>query len=126
MLRFSKTILALAALAGSALPALALETSTQVVLTFDGNAERNVMSYLCEGTDEPIVVEYINAAPTFLAFVPIDGKKQIFVNVVSASGARYASGALEWWSKGPDATLTDVTAPEGTAPIACSEAAETP
>ena len=31
----------------------------------------------------------------------------IFVNVISASGARYVSGARTWWVKGDDAILTD-------------------
>ena len=30
---------------------------------------------------------------------------RVFVNVVSASGARYVSGSYVWWSKGDTATL---------------------
>jgi membrane-bound inhibitor of C-type lysozyme len=103
----------------------AVETSMQIVLQLSGNAERIVTRYQCEGL-EPFEVEYVNAAPVFLAFVPVEGEKLLFVNVLSASGARYASGQYEWWSQGAEATLTDLTAPEGTAPATCLEATETP
>lgn len=114
------------ALALLPLPALALEAATQVTITFSGNSETNVISYHCEGIETPISVTYINANPTFIAFVPVAEQKTLFVNVIAASGAKYVSGQYEWWTKGPDATLTDTTAAEGTAPLACTEAAETP
>ncbi len=107
------------------LPARAVESATQLTLTLPGNAQTVTATYQCEGTD-PIEVQYVNAAPLFLAFVPVAGERQLFVNVISASGARYASGQYEWWTKGPDATLTDLTAAEGTAPVACTESSETP
>jgi membrane-bound inhibitor of C-type lysozyme len=103
----------------------AVETALQLVLELPGNAERNVVRYECDGA-EPFAVEYLNAAPTFLAILPIEGEQQLFANVVSASGARYVSGRHEWWTSGSEATLTDVTAPEGTAPLACFEIVDTP
>jgi membrane-bound inhibitor of C-type lysozyme len=106
-------------------PALAVDTSMQIVLELKGNAERNVLTYTCEGA-EPFDVEYVNAQPIFLAFVPVAGEKLIFVNVLSASGAKYASGQYEWWTKGSEATLTDLTAAEGTKPLTCLENSETP
>jgi membrane-bound inhibitor of C-type lysozyme len=105
--------------------ALAVETSMQIVLELTGNAERVVHSYECDGM-APFEVEYVNAAPVFLAFVPVDGEKLVFVNVVAASGARYASGVYEWWTRGSEATLADVTSPEGTAPLSCFEVIDTP
>lgn len=114
------------ALALLPLPALALEATSQIVLTFPGSSETNVVSYHCEGVETPISVSYVNANPTFIAFVPVAGETMLFVNVIAASGARYVSGQYEWWTKGADATLTDATAAEGTEPLSCTEAAETP
>ena len=42
-----------------------------------------MVSYQCADMEAPFAVEYINAAPLFLAFVPIAGDKQLFVNVIS-------------------------------------------
>jgi membrane-bound inhibitor of C-type lysozyme len=106
-------------------PVKAVETSMQIVLELQGNAQRDLKAYQCEGA-EPFDVEYVNAAPIFLAFVPVAGEKLIFVNVMSASGARYASGQYEWSTKGGEATLTDLMAAEGTPPLACLEHSETP
>jgi membrane-bound inhibitor of C-type lysozyme len=102
-----KPLLLAAALSLAALPAGAVETSMQLVLELEGNAQRDVTTYQCEGIEEPMVVEYINAHPIFLAIVPIEGENLIFVNVVSASGARYVSGQYEWWSRGNEAFFTD-------------------
>jgi membrane-bound inhibitor of C-type lysozyme len=102
-----------------------IETTLQLVLELPGNAERNVVRYECDGL-EPFAVEYVNAAPTFLALVPIEGEPQLFVNVIAASGARYVFGRYEWWTRGSDATLADVTAPDGTEPLACLEIIDTP
>lgn len=107
-------------------PAMAVESSMQIVLELSGNAQRDVTSYECEGL-EPFDVEYVNAAPTFLAFVPVNGEKLLFVNVLAASGARYASGQYEWSTKGAEATLIDLTAEEGAPPLAtCIEHSLTP
>lgn len=43
-------------------------------------------------------VEYINRGNNHLAIVPIHGSSLIFANVISGSGARYASGSLIWWT----------------------------
>jgi membrane-bound inhibitor of C-type lysozyme len=43
-------------------------------------------------------VEYINRGDNHLAIVPVHGTSLIFANVVSGSGARYASGSLIWWT----------------------------
>lgn len=102
-----------------ALPAPAVEVSTQLVLTLEGNAQRDVVSYTCEGWDETLTVDYINAHPVFLAIVPIEGENPVFANIVSASGARYASGRHIWWTQGNDAFLYDETAGEDAEPVAC-------
>lgn len=99
-------------------------------LGLSGNAEVKVVKYDCEHHD-PIVVQYLNAAPNFLAIVPVeqDGASSslVFANVISGSGAKYAAGKYEWWTKGSDATLHDVTEGLDAAPVlTCSEEIDTP
>lgn len=101
-----------------------VETSMQVVIGLSGNAERNVVTYECDGV-EPFSVAYLNAQPNFLAFVPVGGNDLVFVNVLAASGARYVSGSYEWWTKGSDATFADLSQPDAE-PVACLEVTETP
>lgn len=100
------------------------DVSAQVVLNLNGSFERNIVQYHCEGL-EPFAVDFINAQPNFLAILPIGGKKLVFVNVMAASGAKYVAGQYEFWTKGSEATLTDLQA-EPQTPLACSEASETP
>jgi len=107
-------------------PAFAAEPAMQVVIPLAGNAQQDVKTYHCDGIDEPLTVQYINADPTYLAFVPIDGQRLIFVNVIAASGARYASGQYVWWTKGASADLYDETKGEDAKPISCSETNDTP
>ncbi len=121
-----KKLLAVAALGLLAFPAPAVETSMQLVLTLEGNAQRDVVTYSCDGHDEPLTVEYINAHPIFLAIVPVEGESLIFVNVVSASGARYASGQYVWWTRGNDAELHDEMAGEDAEPMSCHADVDTP
>lgn len=107
-------------------PALAMEPAMQVVIPLAANAQQDVKTYHCEGIEEPLTVQYLNADPTYLAFVPVDGQKLLFVNVVSASGARYASGQYVWWTKGASADLYDETKGEDAKPVSCSEVNDTP
>ncbi|WP_374424124.1 MliC family protein [Paracoccus sp. (in: a-proteobacteria)] len=62
--------------------------------------------YSCDG-GAPFDMQYVNADENNLALIPVAGSERVFVQVVSASGVRYVSGAHEWWSKGEAATLTD-------------------
>jgi membrane-bound inhibitor of C-type lysozyme len=102
-----------------------LDVSAAVILNFSGNFERTVVQYDC-GQSEPLKVEYINAAPNYLAIISIEGgPKLVFVTVLSGSGAKYAAGEYEWWNKGSEGTLTNLTTP-GADPIACTEISETP
>ncbi len=101
-----------------------LDVSAAVILSFSGNFERSVVQYDC-GLSEPLVVDYVNAAPNFLAIVPVDGQKLVFVTVLSGSGAKYAAGEYEWWSKGGEATLSNLTTPDAE-PLSCAEITETP
>ena len=55
-----------------------------------------------------VSVNYINAGENSLAVISSKDIDRIFVNVFSASGARYVSGEYEWWSKGDKATFTNL------------------
>ena len=108
--------------------AQAVETSIEIELGTSGDFERREILYDCSD-GEPFDVTYINAAPNFLALVPIADEPElhIFTSVISASGARYASGQWIWWTKGPDASLYDATLGEDAEPIlTCTEFVNTP
>ena len=122
-MRRTALITALIALASPALAAA--NVSMGLDLTGDGQVQTVV--YGCGEGTEPLSVKYINAAPNFLAIVPIDGQDLVFVNVISGSGAKYVAGQYEWWNKGSDATLHDVTEGLDAAPVlSCSENVQTP
>ena len=118
-------LFAAAALAALSAPVLA-GASVTIGLAVTGDMERKLATYACEGHD-PLIVEYLNAAPNFLALVPVGDQTLIFVNVISASGAKYESGSYVWWTKGNDATLHDITEGLDAAPVlTCSEQVDTP
>ncbi len=109
-------------------PVVTPATSASVVLTLEsaGNIERNVVVYQCD-TGESLAVQYINAAPNFLAIVPVDGQNHVFATTISASGARYVSGPYEWWSHQGEGTLRDLMQDEDAEPLAsCNEVGNTP
>lgn len=100
-----------------------VDVSAQVVLSLTGDFEKTTHQYQCEGLD-PFTVEFINAEPNFLAIVPVGDRKMVFVNVIAADGAKYVAGQYEFWTRGSDATLTDLQAdPQG---VECTEAVNTP
>lgn len=107
-------------------PPLTATSSVTITLESAGDIERKVVAYLCDdGT--ALSVQYLNAAPNFLAIVPVEGKNHVFATTISASGARYVSGPYEWWSDGDEATLRDLMQDEDAAPLAtCSAAGNTP
>lgn len=135
-------LVTLAALPALAIPALAqnatpaapatppppvVSSSVHIDLGTTGDFDRKAMNYGCKGREQPLVVTYINAAPNFLALVPVEDGTLLFTTVLAASGAKYASGKYVWWSKGPDASLYDLTQGDGSKPIlTCSEVSETP
>ena len=99
-----------------------------LTLTLESNSdiERTSATYLCDN-EQALQVHYINAAPNFLAIVPVDGQSHIFATTISASGARYVSGPFEWWSKGGEGTLRDLTQGDDAEPmLTCTSATETP
>lgn len=134
-------ILALAAALGmvAIMPAVAQEdaaplspsapsTVAALTLTLDsaGDIERRIVRYNCDD-EQALSVQYINAAPNFLAIVPVEGQSLVFASALSASGARYVSGPYEWWSHQGEATLRDLMQDEDAAPLAsCTETSNTP
>ena len=69
---------------------------TRIQATFNCGAE-GVALGLPSG---PFTVEYLNAGDNHLAVLPLNGKKLVFANVISGSGARYAAGRYIWWDAG--------------------------
>jgi membrane-bound inhibitor of C-type lysozyme len=87
-------------------PAFAAGTPEVSVNVENGSPDmRTTAHYRCDGG--AMDVDYVNVEPNFLAIVPLEGKKRIFVLVLSGSGTRYASGPYVWWSKGREASLYD-------------------
>lgn len=124
--RIDRIVLSALMLAASAAPSLAQSVQATMTLGLDGDAEKKTTRYDC-GDFGQISVVYINAGSNFLALVPFEGETLIFTTVLSGSGARYVTGTHEWATKGPDATLIDVTAAADAPPLAtCSEIINTP
>jgi membrane-bound inhibitor of C-type lysozyme len=117
MTRIHKIAIAIAAgLASSA--SFAQETLPKVTISIDmpAKATVNSVTYRC-GDGASLPVSYVNADPNFLAIVPVTGKSIIFASAISGSGARYTSGRYEWWTKGDDAVLRDLTDDENEKPM---------
>jgi membrane-bound inhibitor of C-type lysozyme len=100
MLRFS--ILAIAMATGTT--AASAQAVVSIPLDIGPADTVSSQTYAC-GEAEPFAVQYVNAGANALAVLPINGETRIFVNVVSASGAKYVSGTDVWWTKGDSATL---------------------
>ena len=100
-----------------------VDVSAQVVLSLEGSFERNIVEYEGELLG-PIKVDFINAEPNFLAILPVGPRKMVFVNVTSASGAKYVAGQFEFWTKGAEATLSDLQADPPS--VNCAEVNDTP
>lgn len=108
--------------------AVPLTASSSVTLTLGSatDIEMTTAVYQCD-SGEVLSAQYINAAPNFLALVPVEGEVHIFVTALSGSGARYVSGPFEWWNQGDEATLRDLTQDEDAEPLAtCTAASNTP
>lgn len=122
-----RTVAVLLTLAAMSAHASAAETSFQLGLSIKGDAGRTIVNYDCEGGPSPLQVEYINAAPNFLALVPVEGETYVFAAVIAASGVRYVAANYVWWTKGTDAEWYDLTQGEDAPPVfACSENIQTP
>ncbi len=78
---------------------------------------RHTSKYTC-ATGKILQVTYWNATNgQSFALVPVKGQHLLFVNTLSASGAKYQAGSYTWWTKGPRADLYDATAGENAPPV---------
>ena len=79
--------------------------------------QRQTQKYTC-ATGKILQVTYLNAVNgQSFALVPVKGQQMLFVDTLSASGAKYQAGIYIWWTKGPHADLYDATAGENAPPI---------
>jgi len=79
--------------------------------------ERQTHRYTC-ATGKILQVTYWNTANgQSFALVPVKGQAMLFVNTLSASGAKYQAGSYTWWTKGPRADLYDAMQGENAPPI---------
>lgn len=97
----TQVLIAVTVLSGSA-----LSGASDLTIHLNGSQpiSRNTVKYQCDAPGAKMglpagvfSVEYINGAGNSLAIVPVGGNSLIFANVVSGSGARYASGEFIWW-----------------------------
>jgi membrane-bound inhibitor of C-type lysozyme len=110
-------------------PTAAPTISSGLVITLNttGDFERKTLGYGCTGIEESLSVDYLNAAPNYLAMIPLDGSVLLFNTVLAGSGAKYVSGTYVWWTKGTDGSLYDLTEGPNAKPIlTCSEVNNTP
>ena len=82
-------------------------TDLTIHLAGEASVSRHVVQFQCDSAGVQLglpatafPVEYLDGAGNSLAVLPIGGRSLIFANVVSASGARYASGRYVWWDAG--------------------------
>ena len=107
---------AVAALA--ALPGATLAKTSLPVLTLPDVKIQNQqrLIYRCAG-DVRLPVRYLNTNAGAFAYLPVAGKRQLFVSVVAASGVKYVAGRYVWWNKGKEGFLADETLGEDAEPI---------
>ena len=117
-----KVPFSLVALTGSLLLLPSLQPSSaagNAPIEVEGGS-RTTVDYDCSGKAKRVV--YVNGPDDALALLDVAGKRLIFVNVISGSGARYASGSYVWWSKGPQARLYDeMRGPNAKALLECRQ-----
>jgi membrane-bound inhibitor of C-type lysozyme len=61
--------------------------------------------YVCQGYKIPVIYDNIKDK----AIVTWGNRRYGLPHVMSADGARYMNDKLEWWEKGPTATVSSVT-----------------
>ncbi|WP_233829015.1 MliC family protein [Paraburkholderia sp. ZP32-5] len=83
---------------------------------FEGT-NHQTRKYTC-ATGKILQVTYWNARNgQSFAVLPVKGTSMLFVNTISASGAKYQAGSYTWWTKGPRANLYDMTSGEDAPPL---------
>lgn len=99
----------------AAATATAAASAVTIDLPGDAPAERQGVTYACDG-GRTVAAEYVNAGANALAIVRLGDETVLMVNVLSASGARYAGQQYIWWTKGDAADLYDLTKGEDAQP----------
>lgn len=96
-------------------PTLASATTVSFELPGSEKPSVQTLSYDCSG--RTIGATYINADANSLAILDLGETAVVTVNVLAASGAKYAGQQYVWWTKGDEADLYDLTEGE-TTPLA--------
>ena len=99
----SRFIIAMGAFLGSA-----VAHADPLTIDLPGAAERQTVAYTCDG-GQKVAAEYVNAGTNSLAIVKLGDQTVLMVNVLSASGARYAGQQYIWWTKGDAGDFYDLT-----------------
>ncbi|WP_431295596.1 MliC family protein [Rahnella sp. PAMC 25559] len=74
-----------------------------------GRADIMLINYSC-ANGEVILVKYIHNDENSVAVLNLkNNHSKLLTNVISASGAKYTGGTMEWWSIDGSATYTDVS-----------------
>lgn len=101
------------------LSAAALPASSQPMLSLPLAGDARVLSVSHDCSDGVArQVSYVTSGSDSLAVFGRAEAPTIFVQVVAASGARYVAGTQEWWVKGDQAALRDLTI-EDAGPVTC-------
>ncbi|WP_428926968.1 MliC family protein [Marinibacterium sp. SX1] len=68
-------------------------------------ASTGPFAYVCDGLDAAVSATYVQAGDPVVVLRWGDNAR-VLPQVISGSGARYEADGLQFWTKGPDATLT--------------------
>jgi membrane-bound inhibitor of C-type lysozyme len=99
----------------AALLGVAAAQADPLTIDLPGAAERQTVAYTCDG-GRKATAEYVNAGANSLAIVKLGDETVLMVNVLSASGTRYAGQQYVWWTKGNSADFYDLTKGEDAPP----------
>jgi len=93
-------------------------SATTVTIELPGNETPEIakVTYACG--ERRITATYINTEANQFAVLDLGDATIAMVTVLSGSGARYAGQQYEWWTKGEEATFTDLWG-QTQSPLAC-------
>lgn len=73
-----------------------------------GKTETKNVEYQCDN-NQTVSVHYVHNDTNSVAVVNLPDRKDLMmINVVAASGNKFAGTVYEWWSKGDTAMLTNI------------------
>lgn len=93
-------------------------SATTVTIELPGNETPQIakVTYACG--ERRVTATYINTEANQFAVLDLGDATVAMVTVLSGSGARYAGQQYEWWTKGEEATLTDLRS-QTQSPLVC-------